>query len=68
MSKPLAGRRWFNAHGRRDYALGFPPPRHIGAWPSWAQSAYRAGRAEQSTIKWPSLDQLVRHGFQRGTP
>lgn len=63
MSKPLAGRRWFNAHGRRDHSLGVPPPRHLGALPHWAQRAYRDGRAEQGTIKWPTIDQLVSHGI-----
>lgn len=71
MTKPLAGRRLFNAMGRRHESIGVPAKAvqaSIEKLPSWAQRAYWTGRNEQATIKWPTFDQFVRYGVRQATP
>jgi hypothetical protein len=47
MSKPLAGKRYFEAMGRSDASRNIPrSPKHYD-WPSWAQQAYMRGRLVQ---------------------
>lgn len=60
MSKRLAGRRWFEAMGRRHEALDLPfkPYRAlIATWPVWAKRAYLKGRNDQprNELKIPAF-------------
>ena len=47
MSKPLAGKKWFEALGRSDKSRGVPRSAKHYAWPAWAQQAYMRGRMLQ---------------------
>jgi hypothetical protein len=54
MSKPLAGKRWFEALGRSEYSQGLPINyrRSLRArWPMWARSAWARGWLHQQTRK-----------------
>ena len=51
MTKPLAGKRYFEALGRRHESLGYPYLAQRGAmwgWPLWAKRAYCLGRIQQA--------------------
>lgn len=52
MAKKLAGKRFFEACGRRDYAMHKPRNANHYAWPKWAQSAYMRGRCYQAAQRW----------------
>jgi hypothetical protein len=62
MSKPLAGKRAFEAMGRRASSAGLPlihkRMERIG-WPMWARSAYARGWIQQ-----PSSQQLTARTVQ----
>lgn len=47
MSKPIAGKRWFEAMGRRSTSLGLPRDTRFYGWPKWAQQAFMRGRLVQ---------------------
>lgn len=50
MKRPPAGRRAFEALGRRHESIGMPYQtfrRHTLSWPLWARRAYCAGRINQ---------------------
>lgn len=49
MSKPLAGKRAFEAMGRRSTDLGMPRTSEHYRWPKWAQQAFMRGRMLQHT-------------------
>lgn len=54
MSKPLAGKRYFDARGRSDEARGVPyflRRQSRQSWPQWAKQAYCRGRLIQPPIK-----------------
>lgn len=49
MTKPLAGKRYFEALGRRHESLGLPYLRAATlGWPLWARRAYCRGRIYQT--------------------
>lgn len=51
MAKPLAGKRWFEALGRRHESLGIRYLAQRSAmhgWPLWAKRAYCRGRLNQA--------------------
>lgn len=51
MAKPLSGRRWFEALGRRHKSLGIRyllQRQAMHSWPMWARRAYCRGRLYQS--------------------
>lgn len=52
MGKPLSGKAWFEAQGRRAQSLGLPMnfKRHEHQrWPMWARSAWARGWLFQQT-------------------
>lgn len=51
MSKPLAGKRWFEALGRRHESTGISYLSQRAAmwgWPLWAKRAYCRGRLDEA--------------------
>lgn len=54
MTKPLAGKRLFEAMGRRDQSLGRPMLYRRGErvwWPKWARSAWARGWINQGQTR-----------------
>ena len=54
MAKPLAGKRWFEALGRRAKSKGEPILTgriERSKWPMWARSAYTCGWLDQGTVR-----------------
>jgi hypothetical protein len=56
MTKRLAGKRWFEALGRRERSKGLPGwtggYRH--EWPNWAKWAYHDGWYDQGLLNPPA--------------
>lgn len=52
--KPLSGKRWFEAMGRRAYSIGEALPvtrQKRKKWPMWAQHAFVAGWFKQGSSR-----------------
>lgn len=54
MAKKLAGKRWFEALGRRAKSQGKPmlsERMERSKWPMWARRAYTCGWLDQGTVR-----------------
>ena len=58
MAKPLAGKAWFEAQGRRAASLGQPIIRRQ-SWPTWARIAWARGWLVQSSPR-QQTERIVR--------
>lgn len=68
MSKPLTGKRWFEAMGRRARSQG--KPMWLGQdrqqWPMWAKHSYMAGFIDQWDSGLKAWERKQRAQKQKG--
>ncbi len=65
MRKPLSGKEWFEARGRRAQSLGLPMnhKRHEQqSWPMWARCAWARGWLYQQTGR--QLTESIANSFE----
>lgn len=66
MCKPLAGKAWFEAMGRRSYTQGFPLDYQRAMrnhWPMWARSAWARGWLYQQPAR--ALTEGIVNSFEQ---
>lgn len=64
-AKPLAGKRWFEALGRRAFSQGLPinyERSQRNYWPMWARCAWARGWMQQGNGR--QLTNLIVQGFE----